>query len=191
MRFAALLAWPVLLIAQPPAINQEGLFNAASRMPLSLPGGALASGSRIIIEGLRFEPQAQVHGVKLRVISAAPTRMEALLPTLLPSGPASITVSNRDGVSRPFGVRIASASPGIYSANDKSWGPARMERPFVLTGTGFGTERRPEILVAGRRASLIRIGPHPSEPTHRGIALVKIPRDWCADPSPGNSSRSR
>jgi hypothetical protein len=166
MRFAALLVLPALLHAQPPAINQEGVFNSASRMPPSLPGGALAPGSRIIIEGLRFEPESEVKlgDRKLRVLSSAPARIEALLPPALPPGRAAIQVTNRDGVSRPFEVRIAAANLGLYSANDKSWGPARMERPFVLSGTGLGAERHPEIFVGGRRAKLIRAGPHPSDP---------------------------
>ena len=165
MRFAALLVLTARLHAQPPAINQEGVFNAASRMPPSLPGGAMAPGSRIVIQGLRFEPDSEVRlgTTQLRTLSIAPTRIEALLPRQVSPGRAAVTVSNRDGVSRPFEILITTAALGLYSANDKSWGPARMDRPYVLTGTGLGAERHPEIFAGSRRARLIRVGAHPSE----------------------------
>src|SRR5947208_8508286 len=96
---AALFFLCAVLHAQPPAINQEGVFNAASRMPPSLPGGALAPGARIVIEGLRFDPTSEVRigAIALKVLSASPARIEALLPASLATGPAALTVANRDG----------------------------------------------------------------------------------------------
>jgi uncharacterized protein (TIGR03437 family) len=163
---AAALLFAAALSAQPPAINQEGIFNAASRTSPSLPYGALAPGSRVTIEGLRFEQNSEVRlgSRTLQILSATRTRLDVLLPAQLPLGPSSVTVSNRDGVSRPFPVRVAAAGLGLYSTNGKGWGPARMERPFVLTGTGLGAERHPEIFIAGRRARLIRAAPRPGEP---------------------------
>jgi uncharacterized protein (TIGR03437 family) len=152
--------------AQPPAIDQEGVFNAASHIPPALPGAGLAPGSRAIIKGLRFEASSHVRidTRELKVLATSATSLEILLPAELASGAHQITVSNQDGVSRPFTVRAVPAAVGLYSENQKSWGPAKMERPYVLTGTGLGAVRNPEILVAGKPARLLRAGPKPDTP---------------------------
>ncbi len=160
------LLLPLVCLAQPPAIDQEGVFNAASRIPPSLPGGGLAPGARIVIKGLRFEANSKVRisAHDAQVLSVSPTRILALVPEPLPAGNAGLTVANGDGVSRPFAVRIVPAAFGFYSANDKSWGPAKMERPYLLTGTGLGAVRNPAIFVAGKPARLLRAGPKPGLP---------------------------
>jgi hypothetical protein len=75
-----LLFCRLLLRAQPPAINQEGVFNAASRMPPSLPGDALAGGARIVIEGLRFEPASEVRlgGTAIKVLSSSRRQLSSV-----------------------------------------------------------------------------------------------------------------
>jgi hypothetical protein len=86
------------------------------------------------------------------------------MPAAMPPGSAEVTVTNSGGVSRPFRIRIVPAAFGFFSANGKSWGPAKMERPYVLTGTGLGAVRNPEVFVAGKRARVLRAGPSPGPP---------------------------
>ncbi|MBS1855040.1 MAG: hypothetical protein JST11_06730 [Acidobacteria bacterium] len=166
MRALLLLLPTTLCLAQPPAINQEGVFNAASRIPPSLPGGGLAPGARFVIRGLRFEAGSKVRiaGQDVRLLSVSPTEILALMPPAPSAGYAEVTVSNSDGVSRPFRVRIVPAAFGFFSANGKSWGPAKMERPYLLTGTGLGGVRNPEVFVAGKPARVLRAGPRPGAP---------------------------
>ncbi len=166
MRALFLLLWAAAALAQPPAIDQEGVFNAASHIPPSLPGGGLAPGARIFIKGLRFAADSRVlaGSREARVLSSTPTLIEALLPGELAPGRSQLTVTNRDGASRPFPIRIVPAAPGLYSANGKSWGPALMERPYLLTGTGLGAVRDPEIFAGGKRARLLRAAPKPGAP---------------------------
>ena len=116
--------------AQPPAILQEGVRNEASRIPPSLPGGALSPGSRIVINGLRFPslPSLYVHAAErtwvVTAIEASLTQAVWQLPTDLPPGPASFTLSNDDGESRPYSILITAQSGGIYSLNGQGWGSA-------------------------------------------------------------------
>ncbi len=162
------------LHAQPPAIDQERVFNAASHIPPSLPGGGLAPGARITIEGLRFESasrvnlEAQGKEFAVRILSAAPERIEALLPASLPSGRAEITVTNQDGRSRPFPVRIVASSFGIFSSNGKSWGPARpAEAPAgrtAILGTGLGAAKDLAIFVGGKPARVLAASPLEGQP---------------------------
>jgi uncharacterized protein (TIGR03437 family) len=175
------LSFALALRAQPPAIHQERVFNAASHIPPSLPGGALAPGSRIIIEGLRFGSaprvnlEAQGKEFAVRILSAGPERIEALLPASVPSGRGEITVDNPDGRSRPFSVRIAAASFGIYSANGKSWGPAAFaEAPagrIAILGTGLGPANEIAIFVGGKQARVVAIAPSEGQP---GIDRVEF-----------------
>ena len=44
----------------PPWIRQGGVVNDASRLPADIPGGALAPGAIVSIDGLRFVPDATV-----------------------------------------------------------------------------------------------------------------------------------
>ncbi len=169
------------LRAQPPAIHQERVFNAASHIPPSLPGGALAPGSRITIEGLRFGAaprvnlEAQGKEFAVRVLSASPERIEALLPDSLPPGSGSLTVDNQDGRSRPFPVRLAPSSFGIFSANGKSWGPAKpAEAPagrVAILGTGLGADMKIAVFVGGKQARVVTAAPLEGQP---GIDRVEF-----------------
>jgi uncharacterized protein (TIGR03437 family) len=155
--------------AQPPAIVQEGVRNLASRMPPSLPGGAVAPGALIQIEGLRLAGADAPVRVVLRqnqsdlqahLIKASPDRIEARMPAAIRAGPAQLIVV-RDGLpSRPFALRIAPSAFGIFSQDGRGWGPGeifnlgagreQLNTPatpaapgdtVALRGTGLGTAR--------------------------------------------------
>lgn len=170
----ALLVPAVVLRAQPPSINQESVVNEASRIPPSLPGGALTPGTRIAIAGFRFGRSPHVRltspeqNTELRVLSSTPEQIEALLPDAFPSGAAQLTVSNEDGPSRPFRVRIVPGALGLYTENGAGWGPAKIvfaaDRRITLLATGSARARRLQIFVGGKRAHLVSLDADAREP---------------------------
>jgi uncharacterized protein (TIGR03437 family) len=171
--FALLLFWNRAL-AQPPAINQESVMNEASRMAPSLPGGALAPATRIVIQGFRFATSPRVRitsagqSADVRVLSSGPQQIQALLPDALPTGAAELTVSNEDGPSKPFPIRIVPGSLGIYTENGAGWGPAKIAASsgnrITFLGTGCGGARAPQIFVGGKRARLVSLHPDEQKP---------------------------
>ena len=52
--------------AQPPAISQNGVMNAAAHTPTVLPGGAIARGARFLIRGVRLGADRSSVNVVLR-----------------------------------------------------------------------------------------------------------------------------
>ncbi len=88
----------------------------------------------MVIDGLRFPPQPSLRlrsGERTWSVAALEaSRNQAVwqLPADLPAGPASLTLSNDDGESRPYGISIASRSGGLYSLNNQGWGPALAAR---------------------------------------------------------------
>ena len=148
--------------AQPPAILQEGVRNEASRMPPSLPGGALSPGSRIVISGLRF-PQVPYLSVRagakewiVTAIEASHTQGVWQLPGDLAPGTASLILSNEDGESRPYPISITSQSGGIYSLNGQGWGPAHASRTQPGGGRKLIDQRQPAH--AGEEIVLVATG---------------------------------
>ncbi len=147
--------------------------NAASRMPLSLEGGALARGGAFRIQGPRLAVDGANPGdvsVRIRqgevqrtaaVLQAGAESVEAILPADAPLGEAELTVTFRNQTSTPFRVRIAAASPGIYTRNGLGWGPADTSRsgPFrpgqmvEVRVTGLGVPpSRVKVTVGGLRS---------------------------------------
>jgi uncharacterized protein (TIGR03437 family) len=149
--------------AQPPAIRQNGVFNSASRIPSGLTGSSLARRSRFTIEGIRLaNPAAETrvrlhHGdrsILLPVISAEPRRINAWVPTGAPPGPATLSVETAAGESLQFPVTVVSTDAGLYTANEKGWGPgaraAHSGDILELPGTGFGDADAVKVIVGGR-----------------------------------------
>jgi uncharacterized protein (TIGR03437 family) len=181
--------------AQPPAIRQNGVFNSASRIPSGLTGSSLARRSRFTIEGIRLaNPAAEtrirlLHGdrsILLPVISAEPRRIDAWLPARVPPGPASLSVETSAGESLQFPVTVVSKDAGLYTANQKGWGPAKIESTrgapdspahsgdiVELSATGFGDSDTVKVTVGGRTV--------PGHVTHgdRGLDRLRfrIPAD--------------
>ncbi len=153
-----------LCYAQPPAILQEGIRNEASRLPPSLPGGALSPGGRATVEGVRFPARPTVRlrmGARSWTISGTPAgekRFVWRVPDDVPAGMADLRVANDDGESRNYAVPVAAASGGLYSRNGEGWGPAEVtfdeEHParpgaaIALPATGSVTA---ELLVGATR----------------------------------------
>src|SRR5271165_4616568 len=136
LRIVALSAVPSCCFSQP-GIGQNGVVNTASRIPPTLPGGALSRGALFTISGVRFGGQKgqkrpvvllTQKGVStpLRVIKAGSKDLDALVPASAPIGPGELTVSVDGVASRRFPVEIVEFNPGIFSANGEGWGQGRI-----------------------------------------------------------------
>ncbi len=118
--------------AMPPAIAPSGVSNSASRFPPALPGGVLAPGDRITIDGVRLGasgiPQVLVRQggstLQATLLSASATQIQAVLPVRLRDGEAQVSVRSARGESRPAAVRIGQGAVGLFSRNSLGWGPA-------------------------------------------------------------------
>jgi uncharacterized protein (TIGR03437 family) len=121
--------------AQPPAIGQNGVFNSASHIPPTLPGGPIARGTLFTINGVRLGTQgvttvAIVHDatrVSASVITVQPRQIEAQMPLNAPLGASSLVVETAGLASKPFPIDIVASRPGLFSRNGQGWGPGRVD----------------------------------------------------------------
>ena len=173
------------LEAQPPAILQNGLFNSAGRMPGSLPGAALAPGSRFTIRGVRLGADSRTTIVTVRaggrsaaarLLAVSATGIEGILPAALPPGDATATVTRGAESSQAYSFRVAPMAVGLYAANRLGWGPADLARPAGskpslapgevarLRATGIGTGLHLRLFVGGRPAPVLSVTPKANQP---------------------------
>lgn len=190
--FLPLAFLPALIHAQPPAITQESVRNAASRMPPSLPGGALAPGALFTLDGLRLggvHSETHIHikrgssDLEAQLVSAGAERIEARIPPQAPPGDSQLIVTRDGQPSRPFTIRVLPAAFGIFSRNGKGWGPGEIFRQdssgealntpaapaqpgsaAVLVGTGLGAASAAEVFVGGKPARVVSLGPRTGRP---------------------------
>jgi uncharacterized protein (TIGR03437 family) len=164
-----------LIFAQPPAISQTGVVNAASRIPPSLAGGAIARGARFSIFGVRFGSSGRTTSVTLnpggpvQLVTVTAEQMDALMPESAPLGTSSLVVNVNGQASAPFPVHIVESKPGIFSRNGLGWGPGRIanvgaaghvdntpENParpqsrIALLVTGLGAKKTVEVMIGHR-----------------------------------------
>jgi uncharacterized protein (TIGR03437 family) len=200
-RWAAgiLLSFCPLGCAQPPAIAQSGVFNAASLMSPTLAGGALARGAKITIAGVRL-PTAQQGAVTLsqgatsvdaQILSAEPDRIQAILPMDAPLGDVQLRVRRGEETSMPFPVTIRRANTGLYSRNGTGWGPgairnlgkiggdnspnqaAQPSERIAIAATGAGDGSPPKLFIGAEPARVISV--KPSNATGDQEIIVEIP----------------
>jgi uncharacterized protein (TIGR03437 family) len=175
MRAGAIFLFALALAAQnlapPPWVKQGGIVNAASHLPVNLPGGALAPGARISIEGLRFDPRESIVEFQAGnrtwpapVNHASVDRIEARVPDTGFTGPATVFVSVRGKRSAGTPVILGPAAFGIFTTQGRGWGSAteRISHPgehLELRGTGLGhaPPGSVRVLVAGIAASNVRV----------------------------------
>jgi uncharacterized protein (TIGR03437 family) len=185
---AALLLALAQSVSGQPGIGQNGVVNAASQIPPTLAGGAIAWGALFDIHGVRFGSQGHTqltvsrNGVTtpIPILSAQPRRIEARMPRSAPLGSGSLVVTVDGQASKPFPIEVAASNPGIFSRNLEGWGPGRAEnidargvrsansrlnpaRPgqrVALATTGMGSAKQVSVMVGNRLAS--------AAPTTRG-----------------------
>ncbi|MGH9559261.1 MAG: hypothetical protein ACRD30_08465, partial [Bryobacteraceae bacterium] len=199
-----LLLLGLVLHAQPPAIRQNGVINAASRIPSALTGASIARRSRFAIEGVRLGSapagirillQHRERTIVLLPLSVRPMRIEAWMPFLTPLGQASLSIETSQGTSKTFSIEVVRAQPGLFSVNGKGWGPGAIEnirgdgrsapnrvnapaRPgemVEMSGTGFGSARNIEIAIGNRIAAVA--GSHPGGKGRADSIRFRVPRD--------------
>ena len=142
--FIVVLLVAARLHAQPPAIFQDGVSNAASHVASSLPYGGIAPGSRITVRGVRLEnPVLLINQRKARTLKVERASAEFLLPRDLRPGPAQLVVDAAGGPSRPFPVTIVGSAFGIQTLR-------RSGRVVTLEGSGIGNGASEiEVIVGG------------------------------------------
>ena len=139
---------PSLVRAQPPAIFQDGVSNAASGLPTSLPFGGLAPGSRVRIRGVRFDhPKLIIQSASTtftaKTLKVDDHSAEFLLPRDLPAGAAQLIVDADSGPTRPFPVTITTSAFGIGGVRRSG------ARTVIIEGTGLGLAEV-EVVIAGK-----------------------------------------
>jgi len=166
------------LFAQP-VVSEGGMVNAASSVDPKLPSGAIAQGSLFIIYGARIGPAQLVasplpwpntlSGTSVRVASGSVTadcpiyytssgQVAAVMPSNVPVGNATLTLSYNGGASVGRSVRVVASSFGMYTTNLRGSGPgsitnfesaqsqplntvlkpARPGQTLIIYGTGLG-----------------------------------------------------
>jgi hypothetical protein len=168
--FCALPFFAASARAQPPAITSRGIVNAASQIPPSLPGGMLAPGMEVLIQGVRFVSSGSETTVRLehgswqssvKPTEVMPRMLKARLPQDTPLGEIAISVMNGEGTSRPEHATVIASSPGIETLNGEGWGPAFrvMLAPgeqATLQVNGLN-EKLPSVFVGGIQARKINV----------------------------------
>jgi uncharacterized protein (TIGR03437 family) len=160
----------------PPALTPGGIVNAASQLPASLRGGAIAAGARFSIPGVRLGPDVAVRGseadppakladVAVRVaqgdrawdaglLSVSATRIDALMPSSAQPGDVQVTVTYKGQTSEPYGLTLVAASLGFYPPDVTP--SAAVGEVVTLKGTGAGTSV--DVVVGGKPAEDARVG---------------------------------
>jgi uncharacterized protein (TIGR03437 family) len=163
----------------PPAVDPGSVVNAASRMPSSLPGGALARGARFSLSGVRLGPERGVKGsesdppatldgvsvhiaqgqkdVSAGILFASAGRIEGLIPPAAPLGPVRLTVIYNGLASEPYPVTLVDTSFGFFTVDTAPEELPKARLPLSATpgeaialwGAGLG-DTRPEVFLAGK-----------------------------------------
>jgi uncharacterized protein (TIGR03437 family) len=163
-----------------PVVNTGGVLNAASYAITGLQNSDIAQGSMFVVFGQRLGPAAlqqaqsfplptQLAGTSIRVtgggvsadaimIYTSAGQVAAILPSRIPPGEATITLTYNNQPSAPVRMRVGRSSLGIFTRNQAGSGPgivqnyvsatdqpvnaltevARPGQVMILWGTGLG-----------------------------------------------------
>jgi len=177
--------------------------NQASQIPPTLASGSLARGAAFTIRGVHLGPDPVVwlrkggSPTRVRVLAASALKIEAVLPETAPLGAALLVVSSGGLESKPFPVQIVASNPGIFSVNQRGWGPGRIEnldslgmrtlnstsnpaRPgqrVAMRITGLGKDTGATLVVGDRAlpAGLLRPLPAPGEQEVSFLVPQRVP----------------
>ena len=179
-RVAALAAWGWIAFAEtpaPPAIDAGGVLNAASRMPASLGGGAIARGARFTLAGVRLGPAQGVRArqsdpphtlagcsveiaqaemrVAARLFYASAERIEGWIPPSAPLGAVTLAVTYQSRTSEPYHLTLVRSSFGFFTPETTPEGVPG--ETATLSGTGAG-DAALRVFVGGKAASVVSVG---------------------------------
>jgi uncharacterized protein (TIGR03437 family) len=166
---------PAADVPAPPAIERGGIWNAASHVPPSLAGGAIARGARFIVSGVRLGPEHPVTGseadppetlgdvsvrlaqgesiVNAKLLSAGAERIEGWIPPSARAGRTQLIVTYEGRASEPYELTLAESGFGFYAPETPP--SAVVGESITLTGTGRGADEL-ELFVGGKAATGVR-----------------------------------
>ena len=178
-----------------PAIDR--VHNAAGRRPVFSPGGALARGALIVIEGEGLGPQVAVaaeggrpveslagvsvelssedSSAPLLLLHAGARRIDAVIPADAKTGVRSIVVSYEGVRSPPVKAPIVASALSLFTIEDAA---ARPGSEIEIWGTGLGEARTKdlEVFVGGIPARVIAAAPA-AAPGGRDRIEIGLPAD--------------
>jgi uncharacterized protein (TIGR03437 family) len=191
-------------LAQTPSVDAGGVVNVASYAYADLPGGAIAQGSIFGIFGKNLGPSPYVvpsgypipttlSGTSVKVTSGSVTadapifltaagQITALLPSNVPAGNATLTVTYNGQTSAPASFKVAANSFGTFTMNSGGSGPgaitntagatygynsaANPDETAIIYGTGLGP-------VQGNEAGGALPGDQPNLPVEVWVGATK------------------
>jgi len=183
----SLLLLPALLSAQQPFVPLDGVLNGANFLPNCAPNGGIAQGAMFIISGRdlgpaalaqvsRFPLTASLAGASARgpvagadydalPIYASDTQVGALLPSTVPAGEGTLTLSYNGRASEAVPIRVRPSAPGIFTVNSRGNGPASVQNIDAAGNAVLNSAARP--LRPGQLATLwaTGLGPAPGNET--------------------------
>lgn len=195
-KYAALLALGAGLVYGQPSISANGIVNAASYAFPELPQGAIAQGSMFVIFGQNMGPASIVlatsyplgtsgglGGTSVRVsaggqnydcpmIYSLASQVAALMPSRVPVGPATISVTYNGQTSATRSVTVTRSSFGIFTQNSRGSGAAIIQNFESQTSTPLNTLRN-----SARPGQVAILW---------GTGLGPITADDAAGPAPGD-----
>jgi|HubBroStandDraft_6_1064221.scaffolds.fasta_scaffold90704_2 uncharacterized protein (TIGR03437 family) len=156
VRILLVCAFASCAVAQSPFIYNRSVLNAASYIPPTLPGGAIAQGSIFSIFGTGLGPAAGMQvstfplnntfaGTSVTVtqgsttVNAIPiyvsaTQINAIMPSNAPLGVASVRViTGNPPQSNPMRVNIVPTAFGIFTATGTGLGPGILQNFISAT----------------------------------------------------------
>ncbi len=139
------LLLPAGLWGQQPILYHRGAVNAASLAPFGLPNAPIARGSVFSIFGENLGPAtpqtvsafpltSTFGGVSLAVtqkgvttqafpIFVSPSQINAIMPSTVASGLATLRLTYLTGKSNAITIQIANSAPGIFAVSSGGYGP--------------------------------------------------------------------
>lgn len=165
-----------LSFAQPVIRSGNGVLNSASYLTPGLPASGIAQGSLFTVFGTGLGPSSLVQANKFPlpfdlagtsinvtaggvsqpavIVYTYATQVAAILPSTIPAGAGSITLTYAAQTSQPAPIQVVASAFGIYTFNSRGFGQAIATdaayginsiihtfdpgEPAILWGTGLG-----------------------------------------------------
>lgn len=146
---ASLLLVPAVLAK--PVIGTDGVVNVASYQPSGFPNSGIAQGSLFVVFGSGMGPSTlqgvssfplpkKLGGTSISVTVGGTTidaimiytsagQVAALLPSTVPTGTGTLTLTYNDSASDPAPIQVVAHSVGIFTLNQGGNGPAVVTFP--------------------------------------------------------------
>jgi uncharacterized protein (TIGR03437 family) len=154
-----------VLLAQQPIVYYRGTVNAASLSPFGLPNAPIAQGSIFTIFGENLGPTAAksvtsfplgttFQGVSVSVtqngvttqaypIFVSPTQINAVMPSSVTPGLATLRVLYQTSKSNANTIQIAASAPGVFAVSSGGYGPGIIQNFVSATSVPLNSSVTP------------------------------------------------